>query len=105
MAVPLQQLVMRLPLRSCIANSSALICVSSAVGAVYKCGSLPVHEHSWTEGVGMGLLLVPTAWIGGMVGASLPHRLPLRQVRIAFIGLMILGAWKMAAIPFPGFGT
>lgn len=105
-AVPLQQTLMRLPLRRCIANSSAVICVSAAVGAVYKNLSLadqPVPDGSdpltWTAGLTLGLILAPTAWAGGRLGASLTHRLPLRAIRWAFVGLMVVAAWKMAALP------
>ncbi|MEM7624264.1 MAG: sulfite exporter TauE/SafE family protein [Planctomycetota bacterium] len=106
-AVPLQQTLMRLPLRRCIANSSAVICVSAGVGAVYKNLSLTdravpegVEPITWVQGLTIGLLLAPTAWAGGRLGASLTHRLPLRTIRVAFIALMIVAAWKMAALPF-----
>lgn len=105
-AVPLQQTLMRLPLRRCIANSSAVICVSAAVGAVYKNASLagwPVPPGgdaiTWQHGLTLGLLLAPTAWAGGRLGASLTHRLPLRTVRVAFVALMVVACWKMAALP------
>ncbi|MEO0515228.1 MAG: sulfite exporter TauE/SafE family protein [Planctomycetota bacterium] len=104
-ATPLQQTLMKLPLRSCIANSSAIICVSAAVGAVYKNLSLssqPVPAGSepvtWVAGLTLGLLLAPTAFLGGRLGASLTHILPLRTIRLAFIGLMVVAFWKMAAI-------
>ncbi|MEM1107910.1 MAG: sulfite exporter TauE/SafE family protein [Planctomycetota bacterium] len=105
-AVPLQQALMRLPLRNCIANSSAVICFSAALGAVYK--NLTLAEHnlpgsgvtlSWETGLVLGLLLAPTAWLGGRLGAVLTHRLPLRAIRVAFIGLMVVACWKMAALP------
>ncbi|HEX7009392.1 MAG TPA: sulfite exporter TauE/SafE family protein [Phycisphaeraceae bacterium] len=105
-AVPLQQVILRLPLRQAIANSSAVICISAGVGAIYKNVTLAQHlsplgqPMSWHDGVLVALLLSPTAWIGGRLGASLTHRLPIRQVRIAFILLMIVSAWKMAAIPW-----
>jgi len=104
-ATPLQQTLMKLPLRSCIANSSAVICVSAAVGAVYKNLSLsgqPVPAGSepvtWTAGLTLGLLLAPTAFLGGRLGASLTHALPLRMIRVAFIALMVVACWKMAAL-------
>jgi hypothetical protein len=107
-AVPLQQVLLKLPLRSCIANSSAIICVSAAVGAIYKNATLEQvstaqHVVTWQQSVVMAALLSPTAFIGGRLGASLTHRLPVRQVRIAFVVLMITAAWKMAALPFSIF--
>jgi uncharacterized membrane protein YfcA len=99
-AVPLQQVLLHLPLRTCIANSSAIICVSAAVGAVYKNASLPV-EYTWQSSLLLAALLAPAAFIGGRIGASLTHRLPLRQVRTTFVLLMIVAAWRMAQLPAP----
>lgn len=107
-AVPLQQTLMRLPLRKCIANSSAVICVSAAVGAIYKNATLGQHAmppqflhvdpYTWADGLTLGLILAPTAWVGGRLGAALTHRLPLRTIRAAFIALMLAACWKMAAL-------
>jgi len=100
-AVPLQQVALKLPLRSAIANSSAIICLSAAIGAVYKNYSLPLHDHGAGDGLIVAGLLAPTALIGGKLGAGLTYKLPIRQVRLAFIGLMLVAAWKMAALPLP----
>ncbi len=100
-AVPLQQIILRLPLRSCIANSAGIICITATVGCIYKINSLGMHGLEPSAAVKTGLLLAPTAWIGGRIGASLTHRLPIKQVRIAFILLMIVATWKMAALPWP----
>lgn len=99
-AVPLQQIVLRLPLRRCIANSSAVICISAGIGAVYKNASLPA-AYDWRTSLMIAALLAPSAFIGGRIGASLTHRLPLRQVRVAFILLMVVAAWKMGQVPAP----
>ena len=97
----LQQTILRLPLRSCIANSSAIICISALLGGIYKVGTLSQHGYDWRTGLLVAAALAPTAWIGGRLGASLTHSLPIRQVRIAFILLMIVASWKMAALPWP----
>lgn len=111
LAVPLQQVTMKLPLRRCIANSSAVICISAALGAIYKNITLPLHTYTTIQGdtahytitqsLLLAALLAPTAWVGGRIGAGLTHRLPVRQVRVAFILLMIVAAWKMSALPWP----
>ena len=103
-AVPLQQTLMKLPLRSCIGNSSAIICISATLGAIYKNATLAQHAHgsatvTWPMSLLIAGLLAPTAWLGARMGASLTHRLPLRQVRMAFIALMAVAAWKMAGLP------
>jgi len=103
-AVPLQQVLLKLPLRSCIGNSSAIICISATLGAIYKNATLAQHAHgsttvTWQMSLLIAAMLAPTAWLGARLGASLTHRLPLRQVRMAFIALMAVAAWKMAGLP------
>ncbi len=107
-AVPLQQLLLKLPLRSCIGNSSAIICISATIGAIYKNATLAQHVSGsspvdWRMSLVIAGMLAPTAWAGARLGASLTHSLPLRQVRLAFIVLMAVAAWKMAALPFGPF--
>ncbi len=97
-AVPLQQVVLKLPLKSCIANSSAVICVSATLGAIYKNASLFQHGYSWYHSLALAMILAPSCWLGGHLGANLTHRLPVRQVRVAFICLVLAAAIKMAAI-------
>ncbi|BAM02497.1 sulfite exporter TauE/SafE family protein [Phycisphaera mikurensis] len=102
-AVPLQQLLLKLPLRQAIANSSCAICVSAGIGAVLKNATLPQHVGlggvalTPTSGLYLAALLAPTAFVGGRLGAMLTHRLPLEKVRAAFVVLMLVAAWKMAA--------
>lgn len=104
-AVPLQQLLMKLPLRNCIGNSSAIICISAGVGAIYKNATLAQHTTTgaspfdWRTSLFIAAMLAPTAWFGARLGAGLTHRLPLRQVRIVFILLMAVAAWKLAGLP------
>ena len=97
-AVPLQQVALRLPLRSCIANSSVIIVFSAAIGGVVKIATLGRHGLEPKHALILAACLAPTALVGGRLGASLTHRLPLWQVRAAFIALMILAAWEMAGL-------
>ncbi len=99
-AVPLQQQVMRLPLRNCIANSTAIICLTAGFGALYKNATLAGHGLDWRLSLMLAGLLAPTAIVGGYLGGKLTHTLPLKAVRIAFILLMCAAAWKLAAIPW-----
>ncbi len=98
-AVPLQQQALQLPLRTCIANSSAVMVWSASVGAVVKNATLSQSAPAgtaWWWPVALAALLIPSAWIGSKVGAGLTHRLPLRAVRGVFVLLMIAAAWRMA---------
>lgn len=97
-AVPLQQMLMKLRLRNCIATSAALICVTAGFGALYKNFTLAEHHLDYRNSLMIAALLAPTAFIGGFLGARLTHVLPIRVVRVVFILLMIVAAYKMAAI-------
>jgi uncharacterized membrane protein YfcA len=101
MAVPLQQWFLRLPLRNAIANSAAVMVFSAALGAGFKNATLPTHGQPWHAGLILAACLAPTCALGGRIGASLTHRLPIRHVRMAFIALMLLAAWRMLALPWP----
>jgi len=96
-AVPMQQMLLKLPLRHCIANSTAIICITAGFGAVAKNATLPA-ESSVVDSLALAGLLAPTAIVGGYVGGSLTHRLPLTAVRVAFIMLLVVAAWKMAGL-------
>ncbi|QDU70271.1 sulfite exporter TauE/SafE family protein [Mucisphaera calidilacus] len=97
-AVPMQQAVIGVPLRNAIANSAAVICFSAAIGSVVKNATLAQHGVPWWSGLFLALLLAPTAAIGGRIGAGLTHKLPVRQVRIALIVVLAVGAWRMAQL-------
>ncbi len=101
LAVPLQQSLLRLPIKSSIANSSVVVCLTAGVGAVVKNTSLGLHGAHWHDSVTLALFLIPSCWVGGHVGAILTHRLSVRQVRSMFILIMIVAAYKMAALPWP----
>jgi len=94
-AVPLQQMLLRLPLRVCIANSTAIIVITAGIGAAMKHLTLPPESAS-TDALLLAVALAPTAIVGGHVGGALTHKLPVRVVRIAFVLLMLAAAWKMA---------
>ncbi|MEM6334450.1 MAG: sulfite exporter TauE/SafE family protein [Planctomycetota bacterium] len=95
LAVPMQQVWLGLPLRACIANSSAVICVTAGLGAVAKLSTLPEGQSAGVA-LGIAAVLAPTAIVGGLIGATLTHRLPLGVVRGVFVALMVAAAWKLA---------
>ncbi|MDX1565696.1 MAG: sulfite exporter TauE/SafE family protein, partial [Phycisphaeraceae bacterium] len=95
-AVPLQQVLMRLDLRNCIANSAALICLTAGFGAVYKNLTLAQHGLAVSDSLAIAAGLAPSAILGGFLGGRLTHTVPKRALRIAFIGLMVAAAIKLA---------
>lgn len=96
-AVPLLHRVSRLPLREAIAATSAVMCMTSAVGAVRKNLTLPSLDLNPYESLFIALCLAPTAIVGAMVGARLLHVIPLVWARVAFIALVAWAAFEMLA--------
>jgi uncharacterized membrane protein YfcA len=95
--VPLLQRICNLPLRQCIATSSAVMCLTALIGAARKNAVLDTHPNlqsaegamlHLSDSLVLAACLAPTAIVGGLVGAALTHRLPLRWIRVAFILLM-----------------
>ncbi len=103
-ALPLLQRVCHLPLRQSIAATSAVMCLTSIVGAARK--NLTLSELdvglSLGDSLGIAACLAPTAVIGALLGAWLTHKLPVRWVRVAFILLMVWASANMLGVKIPG---
>ncbi len=97
LAVPGQQILLKMPLRNSIATSAATIATISWLGAVLKNAQISSYGGTVVESLRLTLCLAPTAMIGSWMGGHLTHTLPLRAVRIAFIILLAASAWKMFA--------
>jgi uncharacterized membrane protein YfcA len=95
--VPLLQRVCNLPLRHCIATSTAAMCVTATVGATHKNLSLAAPEEL-RQSLIMAAILAPTAILGGVIGARLTHRLPLTAVRVLFVLLLSWAAVQMLGL-------
>jgi uncharacterized membrane protein YfcA len=100
-AVPLLQRVCNLPLRQCIATSTAVMCITAVIGAVRK--NMALAGLAGVDGATLdprdslliAACLAPTAVLGGMLGATATHRMPLAWVRVAFILLMSWASLNM----------
>jgi hypothetical protein len=106
LAVPLQQMLTKIPLRNAIANSSFVMVFSAGIGAALKLFTLDQHypttldaNPAWQVAGMLALVLAPTAILGAGLGAKLTHSLPVHYVRFAFVLLMIAAAFKIAAVP------
>jgi uncharacterized membrane protein YfcA len=97
LAVPGQQLVLKMPLRNAIATSAATIASVSWLGAILKNVQLGQHGSVWQSFLLAGCL-APSAMAGAYFGGKLTHALPLRVVRLAFIALMIASALTMFGV-------
>ncbi len=88
LCVPAQQIILRLPLKQAIANSTVTILFASAFGAVYKNATLSEHGFTVIAAIKLAALLIPTAIIGSLTGSRLSHILPVKLLRIIFIVFM-----------------
>lgn len=95
LAVPLQQVMLRMPLRRAIANSAATIVPLSIIGAIYKNAANAHAGVDAAHSVGLAVCLIPTAMLGGYLGGKLAHTLPRRILRLAVIVLMCYGGINM----------
>ena len=86
--VPLQQILLKVPLRRAIANSATTIVCVSAIGAVYKNLTLPDHGIPVTSSLQLAAMLIPTAIVGSYLGGRLTHALPRKVLRLVFIVFM-----------------
>jgi hypothetical protein len=92
--VPMQQALLRIPLRRAIANSAVTIVCVSTVGAIFKNATLPIdHGIRVTESLQLAAMLIPTAMIGSYVGGKLTHALPRTVLRVVFIAFMLAVAY------------
>lgn len=96
--VPLLQIVCNVKLRNAIATSSAVVCFTVTTGATVKLLSLHALGQSPAEALSIALVLIPTAMIGGWVGAKLTHALPLVAVRSALVVLFLATVARMAGL-------
>lgn len=101
LAVPLQQIVLRIPLRRAIANSSLNVFFVSIFGATLKNYTLSQHFYrpgepfNVIQSLGIAAVLIPTAFAGGYIGGFLTHWLPRGWLRAAFICLMLYGGYRL----------
>jgi len=104
--VPLTLVVCRLPIRNAIAVSSAVMALTAVVGASLKMATLgPEHGRPALEAVWLAAAMAPTAFVGGWLGASLTHRLPLGGVRLAVAVLLLIMAVRLAGVFGSGPGS
>ena len=98
-AVPGQQLALRLPAKNAIANSSMTIVFSATIGAVYKLLSLQgvggdAHFLQRTA-LRYAALMAPGAILGGYLGAWLHKVVRTFWIHLIFAAVMGVAAYKM----------
>ncbi len=98
--VPLLGIVCRLPLRQCIATSSAVMVVTSIVGAIFKDATImnapdmPAHVQWWSP-LEYAAWLIPSCILSSWGMARLSHKLPLKVIRSVFVALVLVASFKL----------
>jgi uncharacterized membrane protein YfcA len=95
LCVPLQQMLLKVPLPKAIANSSAVIMATTFFGAIYKNLSLPASTGGFHASLHLAILIIPASFIGGYLGARLIYILPRTALRIIFIFLLFYGGLRL----------
>jgi len=89
--VPMQQFLLKMPLKNAIANSAATIVPLAFFGAIYKNATLfEKHGVTLTRSLLLASSIVPTAIVGSFIGAKLVHLISPITLRIIFICFMII---------------
>jgi uncharacterized membrane protein YfcA len=97
-STPLQQVILKLPIRRAMSNSAAIIVGISWIGAIYKNWTQPEHGIAVTESLKIAIWVIPTGLIGGYIGGHLMHRLPRNVVRVLFIVILVLAIWNLLLV-------
>lgn len=105
-AVPMMRVVNRFNIRTTIATSAFLILPAVMLGIILKYSTLSSVKTpsgdpiAVSSALWLAAALAPGAFFGAVVGASLVHKLPMKQLAIAFGVLCGIFAIRMA-----GFGA
>jgi uncharacterized membrane protein YfcA len=95
LAVPAQQIALRMPLRRAIGNSAGPVLLCSIIGATAKNATLFQHGINVWYSIGLAAILIPSAFLGAWIGSALVHRWPRGVIRGIFIILMTYGAVEL----------
>jgi uncharacterized protein len=89
-SVPSQQILLDMPQKNAIANSSATMIVFCTIGAIVKNFTMTMPpDVSHTDPLILAALLIPPAVLGAFIGGHLTHKLPDRLVRLLFIAFLL----------------
>ena len=97
-AVPAQQIFLRVGLRQAIGNSAATICGLSLVGALTKNYHwLASHGEDPFAPLMIALFVIPGAVIGGLIGSRLTHVLPARWVGGSLVVVLVIAGVRQVS--------
>ncbi len=100
-AVPLQRRLLRVPMRTAIANSATIIVATSLVGALFKNYAYLRGGGGDAHPTGLAAVLVPTAVLGSLLGSRTVHRVSLRVVKGAFVLVLLAASLRLMHSALP----
>lgn len=97
--VPLQRFFGRVPLKSAIANSSVLVFWASVSGAVVAFAhGISAGLIDWQSPLSLALIMIPGAYVGGLIGARLMKSLPMIALRWIYTAVMLATSIKLLSV-------
>ncbi len=106
--IPLLKRYSGFSMKSAIPASSATMLITAGIGAFYKNIQLPNLQApdgtplEISTSLVIAACLIPPAFIGSYIGASLMHRLPMKVIKRAFAVLLIVAAARMGYTAWTG---
>ncbi|MBF0255885.1 MAG: TSUP family transporter [Gammaproteobacteria bacterium] len=94
--VPLQRHLANISLQNAIANSSVMVFWASLAAAIVSL----IHGNSigafeWQTPLGIALVMIPSSYIGGLVGAKMLPHIPTDKLKWIYVALMLLIGIRM----------
>jgi len=89
--VPLQRVVLKLPIKQAIANSSGVVFLTSIFGIFLSLGDGTITgSFDWQFPILVAMFVIPGSIIGGQLGAYLTLRVPAQVVKLVFAVVMLV---------------
>ena len=99
--IPLLKKFSGFSMKAAIPASSATMLITAGIGAFYKNIQLPNLQApdgtplEISTSLVIAACLIPTAFVGSYIGASMMHRLPMPVIKRVFALLLVIAAWRM----------
>ena len=94
--VPLQRYFAGISLRNAIANSSVMVfwaSLSASIVSLFHGTAIGIFE--WKTPLGLALIMIPSSYLGGMLGARLFKHVSVTILNWVYVGLMLIVGIKM----------
>jgi hypothetical protein len=106
--IPLLKRFSGFSMKSAIPASSATMLITAGIGALYKNIQLPNlkapdgNALEISTSLMIAACLIPTAFVGSYIGASMMHALPMKVIKRSFAVLLIIAAARMGYTAWTG---